>query len=337
MPLTVIRIIIAIVGFGLAGCQHTPKPNPADQPRAWRVLERVGDVRSAMGPGPEATQLRPGETITGDRRVITGKGALLILAADGIQLTAGENTSLMLSERAQVDLVLNQGWLRVRIENAVNRETRIQTAHFDMNTSATLLTLRASNNATDLDVETGSVRLATTDGRHQATLVAGTAAKIDQMTSDDLFIQTGAEEAFALPTDRQMATRDYRSFSLADANSSRTRGSQTSLSTAAVMLLESTAILPASRKKENITGQLEIPKQVEKAGFRPFPAAPEANQALPSKAMTVAPINNATSWSQDSNIDPDDRSNDLTPIDNRIVDPLQLQFDQLAKGLVDHL
>ncbi|MGI9510774.1 MAG: FecR domain-containing protein [Geminicoccaceae bacterium] len=187
----------AILMLTVTGCQHAPKSGDRQVAKAWRVLERVGQARTAKVGDPASDLLRPGELIVPGTKVSSGKGALLIIQKDDVQITVGENTSLKLPTAASDSgLFLDRGWLRLRLTTAANRMLRVTTDHFDINASNTTLTLRADAHGSDLSVDSGRATLATTDGLHHATLVAGAAAKIDQSSSSDLLIRNASGRPF---------------------------------------------------------------------------------------------------------------------------------------------
>ncbi len=338
-------VVVTMMVF-LAGCQSTSVSSIEKPLHTWRILERVGDVRSNGALDPETTSLRPGETIRGERLVTTGPGALLILAADGAQLTVSENTSVKLSAQSTSDLFLSRGRLRVRLTKAIDSDARIQTAHFDLNATSTSLLLLAGPNGTNVAVEDGSVRLATADGRHQATLNAGAAAKIDSALGDDLFIRPASGEAFAKVGSLSTAEpnndlKQRPTLSPAIRRPSLEQQSSRSSSNAPEPKLslappDQFAIRPASRLKPHNASQLTLQGSSDQTSFQPdlsvYPAT-----ATPSHAAV------------DFLIDDEERSvarstglNNAQPADpplqnTGMVDSLQLQFDLLTGGLVDQL
>jgi len=343
-PGRIFGTIIAIMTFSLFGCQHA-STNSAEKPlHAWRILERVGDVRSSKMLDPETASLRPGETILGDHLVTTKQGALLILAGQGIQLTISENTSVRLSAPSATDLFLNHGRLRVRIAKAANRDTRIQTAHFDLNASSTSLMLQASPDSTNLAVETGSVRLATADGRHQATLVAGAAAKIDRAFSDDPLIRPASGQAFAKIASLSTAipkVDDYQPRQTSKGQelpSTRQRPHPVDPNLATTMApVENLVIRPASRIKRNESSRPETSESNERVAFQSDSTAPQLSRthpiAAPESSFANEDTRPASRIEEPNNIQLAD-----PPLGNAgMVDTLQLQFDLLTGGLVDQL
>ncbi len=303
-------LIAAVICLAAAGCQHSPLSNAQQASEAWRVMERVGDVRMVKDGGGESSPLRPGEAIADNRQVTTSEGSLLILSRNGFQLTAGENTSFRLPAReATSGLFLDHGWLRVRLEKPVDQEMRIKTAEFDINASRAMLTLRATSDGTNLTVEAGSAILATTDGRHRATLTAGAAAKMNPASGDDLLIQPASGKGFTRASPLPAAGQRK------DGN---------------------LAILPASRKKKPFINRLEAPTPGAKGNASRAPAI--------SPPIAMGPPRSSAEKNLIPSSMPEvgqDRLPAALPFDQRIddlaYDTLQLQFDRLTEGLVDGL
>jgi len=328
-PGRIFGTIIAIMTFSLFGCQHA-STNSAEKPlHAWRILERVGDVRSSKMLDPETASLRPGETILGDHLVTTKQGALLILAGQGIQLTISENTSVRLSAPSATDLFLNHGRLRVRIAKAANRDTRIQTAHFDLNASSTSLMLQASPDSTNLA---------------QATLVAGAAAKIDRAFSDDPLIRPASGQAFAKIASLSTAipkVDDYQPRQTSKGQelpSTRQRPHPVDPNLATTMApVENLVIRPASRIKRNESSRPETSESNERVAFQSDSTAPQLSRthpiAAPESSFANEDTRPASRIEEPNNIQLAD-----PPLGNAgMVDTLQLQFDLLTGGLVDQL
>lgn len=345
-PGTMIGMVIVTVMAFLAGCQHA-SVNSAEKPlHAWRILERVGDVRSSDALNAETASLRPGETIRGERLVTTGPGALLILAGAGAQLTVSENTSVRLSDQSTSDLFLNRGRLRVRLAKAVDSDARIQTAHFDLNATSTSFLLLAGPNGTNIVVDDGSVRLATADGRHQATLNAGAAAKIDSSVDDDLFIRPAGGEAFAKvgslskakPTN-DVKQRPTLSTAIGSPSLDLTSSGSSSKHPEPKLSLAPTdqfAIRPASRLKSNDAGLSTLQGSFDQPGLQPDLAVHPATATPFHAAVELLndeeerPNASPTGFDKFQPADP--------PLENTgMVDSLQLQFDLLTGGLVDQL
>lgn len=298
----------------ILGCSHPSTETNDSSFSTWRVLERVGNVRASNEGATAIASLRPGDTLASDHQLVTGKSALLILAGDGIQITTGKNTSLQLSATS---LFLNHGWVRIRLTRAVNRKVRIQTTQFDLSASSTMMILRAAAGSADVTVETGSVRLATSDGRHQATLVAGAAAKIDHAQGDDLLIRPAFEKAFA----RQQPL------------SAAAISTPIDSSTPAASL----AISPASRLNDVGVNRQSLQK--------PDNIAATGSALMTSKSNKAAPTNKAAGPLIEMDTLPGptpDGISALQPVNTTLestgfTDPLELQFDRLTKGLVDQL
>lgn len=348
MPRATLLAFAALAILALGGCQHGPPSKTVETPTTWRVLERVGSVQATMGSGGATDNLRPGASITGAHRISTGQGALLILASDGMQLTAGENTAFSIQHSSSTsDLALDQGWLRVRLTRPADRKAWIKTEHFDINASTTTLKLRAGPLGDDLVIEAGSATIATPDGRHHANLVAGAAAKVDQASSRDLLIKRASARAFSkvTPLEATMQDEDHRQDRLAPTVDRQPAGPMTEPSPgskpmAAVAEDDRQIIRPASRLRP----------------LSSLKAADDGEDDLPPAAGSVRNVA-ASNWTAASMVSERDKTayqghhrlsassmpgpygqvQETETIERPAspVDPLQLQFDRLTEGLLD--
>ncbi len=329
-------LMMAILGVSLAGCQHSSSFERESSRDAWRVMERVGDIRMTRNDGFESRSLRPGELVADDGQVTTSGNSLLIISKNGFQLTAGENTSFRLpSAAAAPNLFLERGWLRVRLAKPVDQEVRIKTAEFDINASNATLTLRAEGGGTTLTVDAGSAVLATTDGRHRATLVAGAAAKMDPTSGDDLLIQPASGRGFTKVSPPPASTRSPssdRNLGALDKTKDKTKPQPAAAPPAESDLI----ILPASHRKMVHKNHPKPMDAIAKATLPPQPTDLQPSGRHPTKTDTHPP--------RQGDIIPSSMPEDEPPItgdDERVrrsvYDPLQLQFDSLTEGLVDGL
>ena len=354
-------VIAAVIALTIAGCQHAPEAYRDKSSMGWRVLERVGQARMVHDDSPASELLRPGETLGHHTQVINGRGALLILQKDGVQITAGEETSFRLPEAtANSSLDLARGWLRLRLATAANQKTRVKTAHFDINTANATLTLRATPEGSDLTVEAGSITLATTDGLHHATLVAGAAAKMERASGDDLLIRKASGRPFTrvapLPAEpagqasepTPSAPIEIPVEPVAEQPSMKAPPPPISAAAASDLstIKKDVVILPASRpsRVDMPIPEMRLPEdsgRLPSGLSSPAPRrnAPLAAIARPSFAEPItrpaiaepatrpsAPARAILQWSADPIVRPADSS-----------DPLQVDFDRLTEGLIDGL
>lgn len=327
---------LALTMLALVGCQHQSKPGSKDRAEGWRVLERVGNVRMARDDSQSTTPIRPGETIADGGMIAVDQGALLILARQGVQLTAGENTSVRLADDGPgSSLILDRGWLRVRLATPVDQVARIRSAAFDINASTATLTLRAGPDRSDLSIEDGSATLATIDGRHQTTLVAGAAARIDRRIDSALRIRPASGLAFKeivpFPAKAQIRKDDPAPSTKAGPDVDSTIGGPS----AASISSDPIAIRPASRLKSPEKSPRNAPRRIENADRPPLPAS----------SITEAPSGSSTYRQWEKNVTapralPAVASKQpADPIVRRDIpsDPKQRQFDRLTEGLLDGL
>lgn len=348
MPGAILLAIAALAILALGGCQHASPSTTAETPTTWRVLERVGDVRATRHGGAATDRLRPGASITGAHQVTTGMGAVLILASDGMQLTAGENTSFSLGETSTAGgLFLDRGWLRVRLARAADRKTPIKTDHFDVNASSATLTLRTSPQGDDLAVDEGSATVATQDGRHHATLVAGAAAKIDPSSNHDLLIKRASGKAFSKVTPLEATQRQDDHIEDGPAptqdrkpTSSKAEPDRDSKPMAASIGAESQIVRPASRLR---TVSDPIVVDAVEVGLSPTSQsvrhAATSNQSATSTTWEHSEVadQRLDPFAPSSMPDPFAEARELEGMERpaTIVDPLQIQFDRLTEGLLD--
>lgn len=327
--------IAAVLLAALSGCQHASSSGPGQVIQPWRVLERVGDVRSTTDIGRERQSLRPGDRINDGRVLTTGKGGLVILAANGVQLTAGENSSIRLSAPTAVNLTLDHGWLRVRIATAANREARVKTKDFDIHASNTTLTLRADKEGTDLSVDAGSAVLASTDGRHRATLVAGAAAKIDRTVNDKLMIRRASGQSFNTVTPFSGADPENNQTS---PHSARIDPDGTDLlkpiPATVPMKVESPMIRPASRINKDGVSRANTSPPIRNANAIVLPAiSPQKSSADPFGVLTAGNVASPLSSEGENEPRPTDTMHEKVGE----IESLQQQFDLLTEGLTEGL
>ena len=352
---------IAVIALMIAGCQHAPRSVQDKSSIGWRVLERVGQARTVDDHSPASQALRPGETLAHHTQVNNGKGALLILQREGVQITAGADTSFRLpGATANASLDLERGWLRLRLATAANQKTRIKTAHFDINTAKATLTLRATPEGSDLTVEAGSITLATIDGLHHATLVAGAAAKMERASGDDLLIRKASGRPFTrvapLPAEPAGHVNEpTRSVPIetpvepvVEQPSMKAPPPPTSAAVASDLstVKKDVVILPASRpsRVDMPTPAMRMP---EDAGRRPSElSSPAPRRNAPSAAIArpsfTEPVTRPAIAEPATRPSPPARTEMRRSLDPIVrpagsFDPQKTDFDRLTEGLIDGL
>ncbi|MEM8947948.1 MAG: hypothetical protein AAGC99_01320 [Pseudomonadota bacterium] len=333
---------MAVLALTITACQHRSPSGFAGPTDPWRVMERVGDVRATKNGGVETRSLRPGETVGDDHHITTGPGTLLILARNGFQLTAGENTSIQLPRAdASPRLSLDHGWLRVRLATPVDQEARIQTAEFDISASQATLTLRSNAAGTSLTVDTGSVVLATMDGRHRATLIEGGAAKMSPASGDDLLIKRASGRYFNAVSPLPASSQAPDNAPPLPAPKAIEKQSATPAPLPEDSAIEKAAaprpgltILPASNPKKKDSGQTASITQTASKDTLMRPAVSEPKRQSSRKAdVSGNLIPSAMLEEKTKRTD----SRDSEYLDTSPPDPLQVQFDLLTQGLLDGL
>lgn len=344
MPGATFGIIVAILAFGLVGCQQASQVGVEPSRGTWHVQERVGDIRASTEEGRESVRLRPGETIAGDRVITTGRGALLILSTDGVQLTLGQETTLRLTHPSRGDLFLEQGSMRLRLAKAVNREARIQTPHADLSASSAMLSLRTWLDKTALTVVAGNVVLATTDGRHRANLFAGAEATIDQASGGGLLLLPNGSEATAdaEPLSQSIPDEHARGATVfsADDRSNGASGpvARPDRQDAEVSVSPGqTVIRPASRLKDPPGHREGDAASTGRADLKAMPVLARPVEAVSPLTVESVRIDHDVlpepQGEPSHHAEPSETSSGMAGP----IDPLQLQFDLLTEGLVDQL
>ena len=332
------KAVVTLLLMILAGCQSQSSSGLHQTVKPWRVLERIGDVRTARNADSQAKAVQPGDVIALGGLLSTGKGSLAILNAGGVQLTLGESTSLRLSSPGAMEIALKHGRLIVRAAMAADQKARIVTKHFSIQSSSTTFALRTSHDGATVSVDSGSIVLATTDDRHRAVLAAGASARIDRATSHDLMIRNASSEDFR--TLAPLSSRQGISSSMTS-----TSGSDRDVG----LSQDATVIRPASHSSSRLdleqASNLEIQEEAE---MMPQTAITPTNSEIIPAISEAAPNSRSAEpldvWPSRDPAMPTSRSgNDdglsTPPSDGSQdeLDLLQMQFDLLTDGLTDNL
>jgi FecR protein len=169
-------VLVAI--SALAACGTTPPERRAETSAVgWSVVERVGEARFSPPDAPWLAVIT-GRAITEGSEVTTGPGGRLILAAPGRHISVGPGSSFVLPRAKSSDpLEQRAGWLRYRMANALGEPFRIRTRSLDVEFMSAVLDVRVEQDATEVTVKEGEVRIATPDGLRRTEVAAGESAR----------------------------------------------------------------------------------------------------------------------------------------------------------------
>jgi hypothetical protein len=186
--------MLAVLG-ALTACA-TPAAEPETSSVGWRVVERVGQAR--YSPPDAATWLAAvtGQPITDGSEVETGRGGRLILAMPGRHISVGPASRFVLPRHHGDDrLEQRAGWLRYRVVNAGAEPFRVRTPSLDLEFVAAILDVRVEQEAVDVTVREGEVRLATPDGLRRTEIAAGQSARASGLRDTQLAVRRAPEGA----------------------------------------------------------------------------------------------------------------------------------------------
>lgn len=163
----------------LCGCGTTAQMAGLEGPAAdWRVVERLGETRYRDPGTARWTTVTAGSRIPGGAEVTTSTGGRLIVAATAVQVSAGPDSSLILSDSPDgVDLSQAAGHVRYRLSGRPTATTsRVVTPHAELAAVDAVFDVVVDAGRTEVEVESGEMRIATTDGQREATLRPGQSA-----------------------------------------------------------------------------------------------------------------------------------------------------------------
>jgi FecR protein len=187
-------VLVAI--SALAACGTTPPERRAGTAAVgWSVVERVGEARFSPPDAPWLAVIT-GRAITEGSEVTTGPGGRLILAAPGRHISVGPGSSFVLPRARSTDpLEQRAGWLRYRMANAPGEPFRIRTRSLDVEFMSAVLDVRVEQDATEVTVKEGEVRIATPDGLRRTEVAAGESARASGPGGTQLALRRSPEDA----------------------------------------------------------------------------------------------------------------------------------------------
>ncbi len=339
--------VVALLLPVLSGCQSPPSAESSRAIEPWHVLERVGNVRSAMTSSALTEAIQPGDIIVNGRIVSTGKGGSAILKGNGLQLTLGDMTSVQLPTAAMSDLVLNSGRLRVRAATAVNQTTRIVTEDFDIHSASTTFLLLANPDGATLSVDSGSVVLTTRDGLYRTLLSSGASAMINRVNGDDVMIKRASNETYEklAPLAADMPDQVPASLTAAPPTIDSPNKPKAEEATVDAIIRLASRPRAAVRSETKRTPEPNINDQAQATMQPPIDPmnaeiVPALSQPKPApvfiEPLNVWPLSTTPVPSvleDDESTQPPSRAPDLP----NELDPLKLQFELLTEGLTEDL
>jgi hypothetical protein len=186
------------VGVALAGCQSfrdAPDPDPAVA--GWPVVERLGDARFLPPGALPWTPAIAGSLVPAASRMTTGKGGRVILARGGFQISAAPGSEFTLPATGPTArLEQDSGRLRFRVAAGGSEVLAVRTPFLGVLADGSVFEVLVSTTATEVTVETGTLRVVTPDGERQASLEAGQSVYATR--------PIGKELAVHLPHDRAL-------------------------------------------------------------------------------------------------------------------------------------
>jgi len=186
------------VGVALAGCQSfRGGSEPESAATGWRVVERLGDARFLPPGASPWTPAIAGSLVPAASRVTTGNGGRVILARPGAQISAAPGSEFTLPAAVPVARLEQQsGRLRFRVVAAGSETLVVRTPFLGVVAGGSAFEVLVSATATEVTVETGTLRVVTPDGERQASLEAGQSVYATE--------PLGKELAVHLPHDRAL-------------------------------------------------------------------------------------------------------------------------------------
>ena len=163
------------VGVALAGCQNLRgAPDSHSAVADWRVVERLGDARFLPPGASPWTPAIAGSLVPAASQMTTGNGGRVILARAGSQISAAPGSEFTLPAAGPAArLEQHSGRLRFRVAAAGSEALAVRTPFLGVLADGSVFEVLVSATATEVTVETGTLRVVTPDGERQASLEAG--------------------------------------------------------------------------------------------------------------------------------------------------------------------
>ncbi len=185
--------LAAVTALILSACQQGQDPRHLSFQPNWHVMEMRGNVRVENDQGRLMTDLRPGDQVASNSRIVTSRSAHLIASSGDLQFRAGSNTAVTLpAVGSPASLLQSHGTMRVRFTAAADAIKRITTPHLIASGTNAVLDLRVDQQGTNMTITSGHIALSTSDGQYYARLVAGASARLGANTNGQLEIQQAA-------------------------------------------------------------------------------------------------------------------------------------------------
>jgi hypothetical protein len=187
-----------VVLGALGACASTSGERHAEATAdGWRIVERVGEARHS--PPGDATWRAAitGQPIMDGAEVTTGRGGRLIIAMPGRHISVGPASRFVLP-RSDWDDRLEQraGWLRYRVASSDAEPFRVRTRSLEIEFATAILDVRVDQDAVDVTVTEGKVRLATPDGLRRTEVAAGQSARASGLEGVQLAVRSAPERTF---------------------------------------------------------------------------------------------------------------------------------------------
>jgi hypothetical protein len=172
------RRAVALAVLLLSGCSTADEMAGLQaSASSWRVIERLGEARYRAPDAAGWTSVAAGSRIPGGAEVRTGTSGRVIVAARVVQVSAGPESLFTLPDPTQADhLSHHDGRLRYRLSGKSNGTLKVVTPHAALIATTGVFDVVVEAASTEVEVESGQLRLVTTGGQHHATLFSGESA-----------------------------------------------------------------------------------------------------------------------------------------------------------------
>jgi hypothetical protein len=188
--------VLAALGALTACATPSARPSDATPGSGWQVVERVGQARHSPPDAAGWLAAITGRPIVDGSQVETGRGGRLILAMPGRHISVGPGSRFALPRHHGGDrLEQRAGWLRYRVANAGAEPFRVRTPSLDLEFVAAILDVRVEQEAVDVTVREGEVRLATPDGLRRTEIAAGQSARASGLRDTQLAVRRAPDGA----------------------------------------------------------------------------------------------------------------------------------------------
>lgn len=191
------RLAALFLLAALCACTTTSPAPPAEvRPAGWRIVERTGEARYSPPDTTVWMAATTGRALAAGSEVATGRGGRLIVDAPGRHISVGPDSRFVLPDQDRDEWLDHRaGWLRYRIAEAGAQRFRIHTQSLELELSAGVVDVHVNDQATEVTVKEGQVRVATPDGMRESQMIAGQSARAGGAGSSELAVRLAPGDA----------------------------------------------------------------------------------------------------------------------------------------------